>query len=81
MIYEKKDNFLKSFYQISMYKNYQLKLTNYTFQLFTSAELGWISNQESVIPREVEAFFRMKLGGYDYKLFDVSSFLQPNIAI
>ena len=41
------------------------------FQLFTSAELGWISNQESVIPREVDAFFRMKLGGYDYKLFNV----------
>ena len=41
-------------------------------QLFTSAELGWISNQESVIPRDVDAFFRIKLGGYDYKLFDVS---------
>ena len=39
--------------------------------MFTAAELSWISNQESVIPRDITAYFNMRLGGFEYKLFDV----------
>ena len=45
----------------------------------TEAELSWMTNSESVFPKDLDAYFMMRLGGFDYRMFDVSLIFRNNL--
>merc|ERR1712121_471851 len=40
-------------------------------ELLTAGELSWITNEEAVFPKDLDMYFWMRLGGFDYRMFDI----------
>lgn len=57
----------------SLKYSYNLKgsVFNRPAEAMTAGELSWITNEESVIPRDIDAYLSLTLGGFNYRLFDI----------
>lgn len=51
--------------------NFKFSKFNRPSELLTAGELSWITNEEATFPKDIDMYFWMRLGGFDYRMFDI----------